>query len=141
MLILTGLSKTTPTIVLDTNQLRNYLIDEESPNGNIMNDGIGRVSLALMRKVQHALELDYLPTAIQGRIGSAKGIWVLDIGTQPSEIWLETYKSQRKWNCDWKDPQHRTLEVVDQSSGLEIAHLNHQFISILENQSVNRRHT
>ncbi|EWY82913.1 hypothetical protein FOYG_14996 [Fusarium oxysporum NRRL 32931] len=132
MLIQIGLSKTTPTVVLEKKQLRNYLMDEESPTGNVMNDGIGRVSLALMRKVQHALGLDYLPSAIQGRIGSAKGIWVLDIGTQPSRIWIETYKSQEKWNCDWEDPQHRTLEILTRSAGLEIAQLNHQFISILE---------
>ncbi|QKD62102.2 RNA dependent RNA polymerase-domain-containing protein [Fusarium oxysporum Fo47] len=127
--------------VLEKKQLRNYLMDEESPTGNVMNDGIGRVSLALMRKVQHALGLDYLPSAIQGRIGSAKGIWVLDIGTQPSRIWIETYKSQEKWNCDWEDPQHRTLEILTRSAGLEIAQLNHQFISILESQSVNRQLT
>ncbi|KAF4331597.1 qde-1 RNA-dependent RNA polymerase [Fusarium beomiforme] len=136
-----GLSTTTPTIVLDNTQLRNYQFNEESSTGNVMNDGIGRVSLALMRKVQNALQLDYLPAAIQGRIGSAKGIWVLDIGSQPSDIWLETYKSQRKWNCDWKDPEHRTLEVLNQSSGLKIAKLNKQFISILEDRSVNRRNT
>jgi hypothetical protein len=106
-----------------------------------MNDGIGRLSLALMRKVQNALQLDYLPAAIQGRIGSAKGVWVLDIGTQPSEIWLETYESQTKWNCDWKDPEHRTLEILSQSSGLETANLNHQFISILESRSVDLRNT
>ncbi|KAM0081570.1 hypothetical protein ACKRZS_006272 [Fusarium odoratissimum] len=116
-------------------------MDEESPTGNVMNDGIGRVSLALMRKVQHALKLDYLPSAIQGRIGSAKGIWVLDIRTQPSRVWIETYKSQEKWNCDWEDPQHRTLEILNQSAGLEIAQLNHQFISILESQSANRQLT
>ncbi|KAK6713088.1 hypothetical protein SNK05_007542 [Fusarium graminearum] len=121
--------------------LRNYQFDKRSPTGNVMNDGIGRVSLALMRKVQNALQLDYLPAAIQGRIGSAKGLWVLDIGTQPSEIWLETYESQRKWNCDWKDPEHRTLEVLSQSSDLKTATLNHQFISILESRSVDRRNT
>ncbi|RKL20928.1 hypothetical protein BFJ72_g14958 [Fusarium proliferatum] len=135
------LSTSTPTIVLDKTQLRNYQFDERSTTGNVMNDGIGRVSLALMRKVQNALQLDYLPAAIQGRIGSAKGVWVLDIGTQPSEIWLETYESQTKWNCDWKDPEHRTLEVLSQSSGLETANLNHQFISILESRSVDRRNT
>ncbi|KAF4949400.1 hypothetical protein FSARC_13490 [Fusarium sarcochroum] len=133
-----GLTKATPTIVLSEDQLQNHPGDIKSATGKTMNDGIGRVSIALMKEVQHALGLDHLPAAIQGRIGSAKGVWILDTGNPSCQKYLETYTSQRKWDCDWADPEQRTLEVVSQSSGLEPASLNIQFIPILEDRANNR---
>jgi len=76
-----------------------------------MNDGIGRMSLALMQKVRSSLNLSELPSAIQGRLGSAKGMWIVDNSRPPDVIWIEIYPSQEKWECDWDDPAHRTLEV------------------------------
>ncbi|SCO76889.1 uncharacterized protein FRV6_01101 [Fusarium oxysporum] len=83
--------------------------------------------------------LDFLPAAIQGRICSAKGRWMLDTTSSPSDRqWIETYPSRAKWNCNWSDPVHRTLEVLSVSSELQPAHLNLQFILILEERAIDR---
>lgn len=104
-----------------------------------MNDGIGKISHSLLKEVRDIMGLDTLPVAIQGRIGSAKGIWMLDLSSVSSDDqWIETYPSQRKWHCNWSDPAHRILEVVSYSRELQQATLNHQFIPILEEQAINR---
>jgi hypothetical protein len=139
-LMLIGLSKTTPTVILAEHSIRRRGVDIKSPKGFLMNDGIGRISYSLLQEVRHIMGLDFLPAAIQGRIGSAKGIWILDTTSSPSDRqWIETYPSQEKWNCNWSDPAHRTLEVLPVSSELQPAHLNLQFIPILEQRAIDRK--
>ncbi|RGP77965.1 hypothetical protein FLONG3_3922 [Fusarium longipes] len=134
-----GLSKTTPTITLAEHSIRRRVTDIKSRKGLLMNDGIGRISYSLLQQVRHIMRLDYLPAAIQGRIGSAKGIWMLDIASSPSDAqWIETYPSQEKWDCNWSDPVHRTLEVLTASSELRPAELNLQFIPILQEQAIDQ---
>ncbi|EEU34842.1 uncharacterized protein NECHADRAFT_106579 [Fusarium vanettenii 77-13-4] len=94
-----------------TGTIRNHRANILSPKGVIMNDGIGRLSPSLMREVGNALSLESIPLVIQGRIGSAKGLWITDMTSVGDEKWIEIYSSQRKWACDWFDPAHRTLEV------------------------------
>lgn len=119
--------------------IRHRPTDIESPNGSPMNDGIGRISHSLLREVRDTMGLDFLPTAIQARIGCAKGLWMLESIPLPSdERWIEIYPSQKKWDCNWSDPAHRTLEVVSVSSYRGPATLNLQFIPILEEQAINR---
>ncbi|KAF4969921.1 hypothetical protein FSARC_2940 [Fusarium sarcochroum] len=131
--VLVGLSKTTLTVLLMEDSIRHRPIDIESPNGTPMNDGIGRISHSLLREVRDIMGLDFLPTAIQARIGGAKGLWMLDPIPFPSdERWIEIYPSQKKRDCNWSDPAHRTLEVVSVSSYRGAATLNLQFIPILE---------
>ncbi|GKU09881.1 unnamed protein product [Fusarium langsethiae] len=136
---LVGLSKTTPTVLLMEDSIRHRPADIESPNGTPMNDGIGRISHSLLREVRDIMGLDFLPTAIQARIGGAKGLWMLDSISFPSdERWIEIYPSQKKWDCNWSDPAHRTLEVVSVSSYRGPATLNLQFIPILEERAIDR---
>jgi hypothetical protein len=90
--------------------IRHRHTDIESSNGTPMNDGIGRISHSLLREVRDVMGLDFLPTAIQARIGGAKGLWMMDLSPYPpDERWIEIYPSQRKWDCNWSDPAHRTL--------------------------------
>ncbi|KAI8710919.1 RNA-dependent RNA polymerase [Fusarium sp. LHS14.1] len=133
-----GLSKATPTVVLAEHQMRNHRADILSPKGVVMNDGIGRLSPSLMREVGNALGLERIPSVIQGRIGSAKGLWITDMASVGDEKWIETYSSQRKWVCDWSDPAHRTLEVVISPSELQPANLNLQFVPILEARAIDK---
>jgi hypothetical protein len=136
---LAGLSKTTPTVLLMEDSIRHRPADIESPNGTPMNDGIGRISHSLLREVRDIMGLDFLPTAIQARIGGAKGLWMLDSISFPSdERWIEIYPSQKKWDCNWSDPAHRTLEVVSVSCYRGPATLNLQFIPILEERAIDR---
>ncbi|ENH66293.1 Putative RNA-dependent RNA polymerase 1 [Fusarium oxysporum f. sp. cubense race 1] len=135
-----GLSKTTPTVMLMENSIRHIHTDIESPNGTPMNDGIGRISHLLLSEVRDIMGLDFLPTAIQARIGGAKGLWMMDSTPYPpDERWIEIYPSQRKWECNWSDPAHRILEVVSVSSYRGPAFLNLQFIPILEERAIDRK--
>ncbi|KAI1866915.1 hypothetical protein JX265_007491 [Neoarthrinium moseri] len=133
-----GLSRTSPTVVLKPGQIRHMLGDVSSPSGKVMNDGIGRMSPALARKVSGILGLSDTPSAFQGRIGSAKGVWVRDVADQSDDIWIETYPSQRKWKCNLQDEDHRTFEVSSWPKALEPASLNTQFLPILEDRAPNR---
>lgn len=99
-----------------------------------MNDGMGKMSWGLARKIADHLDLPVTPSAFQGRLGSAKGMWLRDVENDGDEndIWIETYPSQRKWSCDFIDQNHRTFEVKSFSKPLKSASLNQQFIPILE---------
>ncbi|KAG8896545.1 hypothetical protein FRC00_005752 [Tulasnella sp. 408] len=63
---------------------------------HVMNDGCGLINRAALRMVQRQKDLQSMPTALQGRIAGAKGLWILnphDRGNRP-KIWLT--KSQVK---------------------------------------------
>lgn len=79
--------------------------------------------------------LQSIPTAIQGRLGSSKGMWMVDPTDTGHEDWIETYPSQRKWECDESKEAHRTLEVRSWSAELSSASLNIQFLPILEDRA------
>ncbi|KAH9224110.1 RNA dependent RNA polymerase-domain-containing protein [Leptodontidium sp. 2 PMI_412] len=142
--LLDSLSRNSPTIVLLPEQIR--LIDKNITFGdakNVMNDGCGKISPSLALKITQKLGLSYLPTAFQGRIGEAKGLWVIDLHDKGGEDWIETYPSQRKWfrgkkaTGEWNDPSHRTFEVLKCSGPLKSADLNLQFLPLLMDRAKN----
>ncbi|KAH8204622.1 hypothetical protein TruAng_001251 [Truncatella angustata] len=134
-----GLSRTEPTIILEKSQLRHVPHDILSPTGKVMNDGIGRMSPNLARQIRDSLCLTETPAGFQGRIGSAKGFWILDVSDRSNDVWLETYPSQRKWNCNFNDEDHRTFEVSSYPQLLASAGLNTQFLPILMQQASTKR--
>lgn len=101
-----------------------------------MNDGIARMSTALARQVRDIMGLDDIPAGFQGRFGSAKGFWIRDAEDTSGEIWIETYPSQRKWECDFEEEDHRTFEVRNASKDLKSATLNLQLLPILEDRAI-----
>ncbi|KAI0964914.1 hypothetical protein F4678DRAFT_364158 [Xylaria arbuscula] len=131
-----GLSRTHPTVVLQPAQIRHRDVDIESPLKKVMNDGIARMSTALARKIRDVMGLDSIPAGYQGRFGSAKGFWIRDTEDMSDEIWIETYPSQRKWQCDFKEEDHRTFEVRNASKELRSATLNLQLLPILEDRAI-----
>ncbi|KAK2761088.1 RNA-dependent RNA polymerase [Colletotrichum kahawae] len=134
-----GLSKTTAVAVLNEDQIRHIQENVVSPIGRVMNDGVGRMSLSLARKVRDDLGLSDIPSAIQGRLGSAKGMWIIDVEDTGSDIWIETWPSQRKWDCDFLHKEHRTLEVKNPVAEPRSASLNIQFLPILENRAKDKQ--
>ncbi|KAI5465318.1 RNA dependent RNA polymerase-domain-containing protein [Mariannaea sp. PMI_226] len=137
-----SLSNTWPTVVLEMSQIRRCKTDiiNEDVNGKpgaVMNDGIGRISRSLARKVAACLNLTDTPCGFQARFGSAKGMWIVDVKDDglDEEDWIEVYPSQEKWNCDFRDEHHRTFEVRDWPRELRTASLNQQFIPVLEAQA------
>ncbi|EFX00422.1 RNA-dependent RNA polymerase [Grosmannia clavigera kw1407] len=134
-----GLSRTIPTVVFEPEQMRHHASDITAPaTGKVMNDGIGRMSLSVARKVRFELGLSDLPAAVQGRLGCAKGMWILDPTDTGGEDWIETYPSQRKWKCDFVDPDHRTLEVRNYASAVRSAGLNQQLLPVLEDRAIDK---
>ncbi|RFU75765.1 hypothetical protein TARUN_6524 [Trichoderma arundinaceum] len=130
-----SLSRTWPTTVLEKHQI--IIQRKDLGISMAMNDGIGRISPSLARKVAESLGLSDCPSCFQGRLGSAKGMWLIDVESdEDSERdWIEIYPSQKKWECDYKDPHHRTLEIRNWPSELKSASLNQQFIPVLEARS------
>ncbi|KAL2015359.1 hypothetical protein VTK56DRAFT_5756 [Thermocarpiscus australiensis] len=133
-----GLSKTYPAVIFEKEQIIHHPQDILSPIGKIMNDGIGRMSRSVARKIRDALGLADIPSAVQGRMGSAKGMWLMDVADTGDQDWIETYPSQRKWECDYSDPYHRTLEIRSVPSELRPAGLNLQFLPVLEDRAKDR---
>ncbi|TGJ84959.1 hypothetical protein E0Z10_g3795 [Xylaria hypoxylon] len=132
-----GLSRTHPTVILQPEQIRHCNADIMSPAKKVMNDGIARMSSALARQIRDVMRLDDIPAGYQGRFGSAKGFWIRDPEDTSDDIWIETYPSQRKWECDFKEEDHRTFEVRNASKELKSATLNLQLLPILEDRAIN----
>ncbi|KAI3530696.1 RNA-directed RNA polymerase [Colletotrichum abscissum] len=134
-----GLTKTTAVACLDQNQIRHQQKNIESPTKRVMNDGIGRMSLSLARKVRDVLGLSDIPCTIQGRLGSAKGVWIVDVEDTGSDVWIETWPSQRKWDCDFIHQEYRTLEIKHVAAEPRSASLNIQFLPILEDRAKDKQ--
>jgi hypothetical protein len=134
MLIAAGLSRTQATVVLQPHQIRHREEDilSVTTEKKVMNDGIARMSSSLVNKIRIKLGLAHIPAGFQGRFGSAKGVWIRDVEDTGEEDWIETYPSQRKWECDGIAEEHRTFEVRNEVKELKSAHLNIQFLPILE---------
>ncbi|KAL2756914.1 hypothetical protein ACRALDRAFT_1062588 [Sodiomyces alcalophilus JCM 7366] len=125
------LTRTHASVVVEPSQIRHQPKDILSHTGNVMNDGIARMSPALVRRIRDHLGLQDTPTGFQGRFGSAKGFWIRDEEDTSDDIWIETFPSQRKWECDFVDEDHRTFEVKSPVRELKPAALNMQFIPVL----------
>ncbi|KAJ4268954.1 hypothetical protein NW762_003025 [Fusarium torreyae] len=114
--------------------LHKFMSNNDKKEQKDMGDGIARMSRSLARKIATHMGLLEAPCAFQARIGSAKGMWIVDVDDDglDDDDWIETYPSQRKWNCDFQDVHHRTFEVREWSRELRSAALNTQFIPVLE---------
>lgn len=135
------LSRTTPTIVFEHHQIRHRSQDLLSTDGKkVMNDGVGRMSRRVAKMIQTALGLSSLPCAVQCRLGSAKGMLVLDVTDMTDDIWVEIYPSQRKWDCEATDQEHRTLEIRSWApEKLRSANLNLQLLPVLEDNAIDKK--
>ncbi|KAK8122586.1 RNA-dependent RNA polymerase [Apiospora sp. TS-2023a] len=137
--IVLGLSRTGATVVLEKSQIKIRKRDRLSPTGKVMNDGIGRISQSLARKIRAKMGSFGNLTGFQGRIGSAKGFWIIDIQDDTDRDWIILYPSQRKWICDFNDEEHRTFEVRSEVNPLKSANLNNQFLPILQDRAEDKK--
>lgn len=114
----------------------------------VMNDGCARISRAAARDITEALGLDTMPSAFQGRIGGAKGMWMVDASDeslpnnhQENGYWIEITDSQLKFEGHpidnmFPDRERVTFEVQSYSKKLSTASLNYQLMPILEDRGV-----
>ncbi|PHH88842.1 hypothetical protein CDD83_6984 [Cordyceps sp. RAO-2017] len=131
-----SLSRTWATVQLEPDQM--YHRERDTGTHKVMNDGVGQMSRRLASEIASCLGLTETPAGYQGRIGCAKGMWIVDVEDDglDDDIWIETYPSQRKWACDWQDLEHRCFEVKTWSRQAKPAALNQQFIPLLEAQAI-----
>jgi hypothetical protein len=150
-----GLSRTIPTLVFKPSQIKplrdvradltqgarefndpHLDWDEQCDGRPVMNDGCARISVGAALKIwecyQRATRSDEpIPSAFQGRIGSAKGMWM--ISAEPHtrdpvhlETWIEVTESQRKFDPVSDDKaDHQPYNC----HRLTFNYLNHSFVS------------
>ncbi|RIA86457.1 RNA dependent RNA polymerase-domain-containing protein [Glomus cerebriforme] len=134
-----GFSNTTPTIVFKPKEI--LYTDDITINGHCFTDGCAAISLAAMKEVAEILGCKETPSAIQGRIGGAKGVWYIDPRRDFSENkWIELRESQIKYKLNLNDDDYihlRTLEVLHVVvPPTKPGALNSQLIRVLYNGGV-----
>jgi hypothetical protein len=109
-----SLSSTKPTVTFAVHEIRP--VDDKDDGGECMTDGCAKASPAVFREIWRSdvLGVELTPTAIQGRIGGAKGVWFVDPEADPrsDEMWVEIRPSQFKYKYDaltFQDAKLRTL--------------------------------
>ncbi|KAG2116227.1 RNA dependent RNA polymerase-domain-containing protein [Suillus cothurnatus] len=121
-----GLSTSVPTIEFSPENIF-FISDQHAadwgegkpPAEKIMTDGCGYINGAALTAIMRVMKYSSRPTAVQGRIAGAKGMWVLhpDPGHQivdgPSAIWIRD--SQNKINLGSLhevDSAHRIFDLL-----------------------------
>lgn len=165
-----GVSKTIPTITFTYQQIirtddaradkpqrrklnrkrseeKNYWVKIPQDTSAVMNDGCARISKAAAKGIAEHLGLLQVPCAFQGRLGGAKGMWMVDstdehlVEGEEDEQWIEITDSQLKFEghpIDTSSPQinRLTFEVNDFPKRLAPSSLNFQLMPILQNGGV-----
>ncbi|KAF3139511.1 hypothetical protein TWF703_003700 [Orbilia oligospora] len=143
-----GFSTTTPTVVFEQNEIDYDIPDikvkglelggDGKPPEYSLTDGCGLASPAVFRAVARQLGLPYPPSAVQARIGAAKGLWIMDpsIPLDSEELQIRIRPDQKKFDGISLAPEHRTLDICNTSKPLKPSALNLQFIIILLHNGV-----
>lgn len=83
----------------------------------ILTDGCGFMNLAALAAIARHMKYEHMPTAVQGRIAGAKGLWILNPehqtdSLQTPKIWIRT--SQNKIKLDHSHPcrAHLIFELL-----------------------------
>ena len=129
-----------------SDEKKKHLHPVDSRGRKVMNDGCARISKAAAKGIAEELHLDTVPSCFQGRIGGAKGMWMVDVLDErlPGKnrgYWIEITDSQLKFEGDPMDnlyPDHGrvTFEVQSWSRKLSAAQLNFQLMPILADRGV-----
>ncbi|SAM07043.1 hypothetical protein [Absidia glauca] len=139
-----GYSNSISTLQFEPENVR-YIDDVFAPgrprdDNSCMTDGCGIISASAMRKIMGSQQNDILPCAIQGRIGGAKGLWIVSLDLDmDSGDWIEIRSSQKKFMtglpdhmlANKLDPIHFTFDLVKNAFCTYPSHLNTQFIQCL----------
>ena len=139
-----GFSKTTPTVILQKHHIK-FVPDKIGSDGvSIMNDGCAMMSSSLAIAIAKQMGLNEVPSAFQGRIGGAKGLWLVDYqnihGAGSQDWWIQINPSQNKilphpMHRDVCD-EYRQFEVNDFAKPPQQPALNTQFLTVLNDRGV-----
>jgi len=168
-----GLSRTSPTLVFKPSQMvrvRDTWSDgnreatefddptlrwSQPPGRQVMNDGCSVISVGAAREIWRLYKKSWgvdgpLPSAFQGRIGGAKGLWMISTESYTKdpvhqEIWIRISDSQLKFEPHPEDlsdttfdPLRLTFEVSNYSSTAAHSELHISFIPIMTDRGVPR---
>ncbi|CAO3704038.1 unnamed protein product [Rhizopus stolonifer] len=98
-------------------------------NGHVFSDGVGSMSMELAKRVRHQMNLPMDPSALQVRIGGAKGVLAVNLRL-PKDTEIQLRPSQIKFKSD-----HSELEVVKVAT-YRVGHLNRQVIVLMSARGV-----
>ncbi|ORZ02227.1 RNA dependent RNA polymerase-domain-containing protein [Syncephalastrum racemosum] len=141
-----GYSNSIATLTFQPHEIQ-YIDDIYSgaPGGEetCMTDGCGLISIAAMRKIMGAQHENELPCAVQGRIGGAKGIWLVapELDLNAGDF-IQIRKSQHKFKTGLPqldmstDPLHYTFDLVKNAICIYPSNLNTQFIQCMASGGV-----
>ncbi|CAO3643231.1 unnamed protein product [Cunninghamella blakesleeana] len=141
-----GYSNSIPALTFKKENIR-YIDDIYSESaGNeetCMTDGCGLISASAIKKIIGAQQNDILPCAVQGRIGGAKGVWIVPPNFNEKDgDWISIRESQNKFKTGLPgldletDPLHFTFDLVKITKCTYPSHLNTQFIQCLSSGGV-----
>ncbi|KAJ5272501.1 RNA-directed RNA polymerase [Penicillium angulare] len=145
-----GLSKTFVSVTVKPTQVLH--LRDNSRWKQCMNDGCALMSRALAKQICEVLGITgdgnkQIPSAFQGRIAGAKGLWMVDRAQSRhqsfsdnggDDVWIEISDSQLKIHPHpqyWSEPideEKLTFEVVSWSKPLRPVELNVQLLVILD---------
>ena len=80
-----------------------------------MTDGCGLINRSALRAIQRSRGLSEMPTAVQGRIAGAKGLWVLDPDDmeRAPRIWIADSQVKIKYSDeDLATPDRRVFDLL-----------------------------
>lgn len=127
-----GFSSTTRGAKIPPGQ--HHTIPDVVRNGYTFSDGVGMISYEVARKIQEAMELEYLPSAMQIRFGGSKGV----VSICPPGISMPKGKHlllRTSMNKFVGNPEHQELEVCSVAKAMP-CYLNRQIITVLSAMSV-----
>ncbi|KAK7043739.1 hypothetical protein VNI00_008351 [Paramarasmius palmivorus] len=138
-----GLSTSMPVLEFDEENIE-YIPDEvipgeydgKPPAEKVLTDGCGLMNNAALVAIAKATGSATTSAAVQGRIGGAKGLWILDVNDNSPvpRIWIRD--SQNKIKYDKLDRAHRIFDLLTASHPLTQASLSTQSVTNLSANGV-----
>ncbi|KAJ3046048.1 hypothetical protein HDV00_003797 [Rhizophlyctis rosea] len=133
-------TKTTATLqIRDHTIIGDLYYPAGDATGNCLTDGCGLISEAALQAVIKGCSFNPWVCAVQGRLGSEKGMWVKDpssVGTE--SVYIKSRESQKKYHIpdQYLDTSTQTTLEVCKPARATKGNLNSQFIQILEHAGV-----
>ncbi|KAM6498847.1 RNA dependent RNA polymerase domain containing protein [Amanita muscaria] len=87
---------------------------KKPPSDKILTDGCGFINRAAMMAIKSKMQYGTRPTAVQGRIGGAKGLWIVDPSLDRDDrprIWIRDSQNKIKYP-NLNDRSYRILELL-----------------------------
>ena len=114
---------------------------QKEGEGTTLTDGCGLINGAALTLIARRLGLSSRPTAVQGRVAGAKGLWILHgedrSPTEPPRIWIRASQRKIKLPSLEAGSAHVIFDLVSQSTRITVpAHLNTQTVTNLAENGV-----